>query len=63
MGQGRDSQEGRILPAAVRGVEHPAVRGVHKEGAEKDRQQRNRDEAPVEAGQDGEAAEALSQEV
>ena len=61
LGQGRQRQERRIFPAAIGGGEHPAVRRVDDQGTQQDRQQRQRDQAAVEADQDRDAAEQLGQ--
>ena len=50
----------RILPTAIGGVEHPAIRGVHEEGAPQDGAEQP-DRPGIETGEDREAADQLGQ--
>src|SRR5688572_11059388 len=62
MSQGGDGQEGRVFPAAVGGGEQPAVRPMHRQRADEDRQKRERDPTAIEAGDDRQPADQLGRE-
>src|SRR4051812_12355753 len=53
----RDREESRVFPAAVRGIEHPAVRPMHGKGAEEHGKERDRYPTTVEAGDDRHATD------